>query len=212
MEVDLHFPASQHIYDQDFLPAASKNIVGDQQLQVNLGESHNLPPSKVIVFYSLIMNSRQLIWITAIPADNFLAGPIKKAIDHKRTSTSSHFLALKSCQPTTTVSVLPSTGEKFGSDPDFPLVEFLRVPIKVKKINQLMAVLLGELVFVSMAVEWQWSRLVDDCSSLLSKASLHIQHLQAPLFGNCLTSPLKKRKAVCVCMYSWLDCAKCVKI
>ena len=50
MEVDLHYPASLHDYHQDFPLAPSKNIVEDDWLsdyQVNLRESHNLPPSKV---------------------------------------------------------------------------------------------------------------------------------------------------------------------
>ena len=50
MEVDLHYPASLHDYHQDFPLAPSKNIVEYDWLsdyQVNLRESHNLPPSKV---------------------------------------------------------------------------------------------------------------------------------------------------------------------
>ena len=50
VEVDLHYPASLHDYHQDFPLAPSKNIVEDDWLsdyQVNLRESHNLPPSKV---------------------------------------------------------------------------------------------------------------------------------------------------------------------
>ena len=49
-EVDLHYPASQHNYHQDFHHVLSKNIVEDDWLsnyQVNLRESQNLDPSKV---------------------------------------------------------------------------------------------------------------------------------------------------------------------
>ena len=47
VEVDLHYPASLHDYHQDFPLAPSKNIVEDDWLsdyQVNLRESHSLPP------------------------------------------------------------------------------------------------------------------------------------------------------------------------
>ena len=50
VEVDLHYPASLHDYHQDFPLAPSKDIVENDWLsdyQVNLRESHNLPPSKV---------------------------------------------------------------------------------------------------------------------------------------------------------------------
>ena len=78
---------------------------------------------------TMMMNNHQLIWITATTADNFLAGLMKNATELERTSTLPHVvgpniqsydlhhicLALQSCEPTTTVSVIPSCDEKYIS-------------------------------------------------------------------------------------------------
>ena len=83
----------------------------------------------ITILLTTRMNNRQLIWITNTTVDNFLVGLMKNATENKGTSLlplvvgqniqnydlHHNCLALKSFEPTTTVSVIRSTDEKHFS-------------------------------------------------------------------------------------------------